>query len=90
MKKNLLAGILLAAGLCLSGCRAAGTYELCGTVNTEGSTSMADVMAVLQETFRERDYVRIHQIINGAGILSTRSPTTWSWRPPSGPAPWRG
>ena len=29
------------------------TTTLSGTVNTDGSTSMADVMAVLQETFRE-------------------------------------
>ena len=29
------------------------TQEITGTVNTDGSTSMADVMAVLQETFKE-------------------------------------
>ncbi len=29
------------------------TEEISGTVNTDGSTSMADVMAVLQETFKE-------------------------------------
>ena len=31
----------------------AATEEISGVVNTDGSTSMADVMAVLQETFKE-------------------------------------
>ena len=76
MKKNLLAGILLAAGLCLSGCRAAGTYELCGTVNTEGSTSMADMMAALQEGFREKEpgvTVNFSGTGSGAGIEAALS-----------------
>ena len=76
MKKNLLAGILLAAGLCLSGCRAAGTYDLCGTVNTEGSTSMADMMAALQEGFREKEpgvTVNFSGTGSGAGIEAALS-----------------
>ena len=41
----------------LTGCGgpAAAPDALTGTVSTDGSTSMADVMAVLQETFRERE-----------------------------------
>lgn len=36
-----------------SSANAGATQEITGTVNTDGSTSMADVMAVLKETFKE-------------------------------------
>lgn len=53
MKKLVL--ILLAAGiLTLAGCGNGASGGLTGTVNTDGSTSMADVVAVLQEAFREK------------------------------------
>lgn len=78
MKRLLLAGILLAAGLWLSGCRSAGVEAagLRGTVNTEGSTSMADVMAALQEGFREKEpgvTVNFSGTGSGAGIEAALS-----------------
>jgi len=78
MKKILLAGILLTAGLCLTACRTAGAepHGLRGTVNTEGSTSMADVMAALQEGFREKEpgvTVNFSGTGSGAGIEAALS-----------------
>jgi len=78
MRKNLLAGLLLFLSLCLTGCRAAGVeaHGLCGTVNTEGSTSMADVMAALQEGFREKEpgvTVNFSGTGSGAGIEAALS-----------------
>lgn len=49
----LLTAALLA--LLLAGCGKQGEGGLTGTVNTDGSTSMADVMAVFQEAFREKE-----------------------------------
>ncbi len=76
MKKFLLS-ILLAAFL-LTGCRPAGPESggLRGTVNTEGSTSMADVMAALQEGFREKEpgvTVNFSGTGSGAGIEAALS-----------------
>ena len=76
MKKFLLS-ILLAACL-LTGCRPAGPESggLRGTVNTEGSTSMADVMAALQEGFREKEpgvTVNFSGTGSGAGIEAALS-----------------
>lgn len=52
MKK--IVGMLLAV-LLLAGCGGGAGTGLGGTVNTDGSTSMADVMAALQEAFREKE-----------------------------------
>ena len=52
MKK--IVGMLLAV-LLLAGCGGRAGTGLGGTVNTDGSTSMADVMAALQEAFREKE-----------------------------------
>ena len=52
MKK--VVGMLLAV-LLLAGCGGRAGTGLGGTVNTDGSTSMADVMAALQEAFREKE-----------------------------------
>ena len=78
MRKNFPSLLLLFLCLCLSGCRAAGA-EACGlhgTVNTEGSTSMADVMAALQEGFREKEpgvTVNFSGTGSGAGIEAALS-----------------
>lgn len=78
MKKILLTGLLLAVVLCLTACRATGPEArgLHGTVNTEGSTSMADVMAALQEGFREKEpgvTVNFSGTGSGAGIEAALS-----------------
>ena len=58
-----------------------------GTVSTDGSTSMADVMAVLQETFREREpgiTVNYSGTGSGAGVeaaLTGRADIGLSSRP---------
>ena len=75
--KKFLPSILLAAFL-LTGCRPAGPEPggLRGTVNTEGSTSMADVMAALQEGFREKEpgvTVNFSGTGSGAGIEAALS-----------------
>ena len=68
MKKKLsllLAGTLLV--LCVAGCSAK-KDGLSGVVNTDGSTSMADVMAVLQETFKEQNQnVTVNYAGTGSG-----------------------
>ena len=76
MRKFLQTGLLLL--LCLTACRSAGAEAagLHGTVNTEGSTSMADVMAALQEGFREREpgvTVNFSGTGSGAGIEAALS-----------------
>ncbi len=44
------------------------TQEITGTVNTDGSTSMADVMAVLKETFKEvQPGVNVNYTGSGSG-----------------------
>ena len=47
---------------------AGATQEITGTVNTDGSTSMADVMAVLKETFKEvQPGVNVNYTGSGSG-----------------------
>jgi len=75
MKKFVLTAAAIAA--VLSGCaKDSDQYGLKGTVNTDGSTSMADVMAVLQETFREMEpgvTVNISGTGSGSGIEAALS-----------------
>ncbi len=75
MKKlafSLLAGLLLLAA-CKSGPPPSG---LTGTVNTDGSSSMADVMSALQEAFREKEpgvTVNYSGTGSGAGVEAALS-----------------
>ncbi len=51
-----------------SAANAGATQEITGTVNTDGSTSMADVMAVLKETFAEvQPGVNVNYTGSGSG-----------------------
>ena len=51
-----------------SAANAGATQEITGTVNTDGSTSMADVMAVLKETFSEvQPGVNVNYTGSGSG-----------------------
>lgn len=74
MKKfpAVLFAAVLAAAL-LAGCGEKGGDGLTGTVNTDGSTSMAGVVAALQEAFREREpsvTVNFSGTGSGAGVES--------------------
>lgn len=65
--------LLAALALLLAACGGPPPHPgaLAGTVNTDGSTSMADVMAVLQETFRELEpgvTVNFSGTGSGAGV----------------------
>lgn len=75
MKNSFILGIFVIAILFTSCSQAAGEKEktdgISGAVNTEGSTSMADLMAVLQECFREKEpgvTVNCSGTGSGAGI----------------------
>lgn len=79
MKKCFLVEIILIVLFALEGCGgksiAAG---LTGTVNAEGSTSMADFIAVLQEAFREEEpgvTVNFSGTGSGAGVQSVLAGT---------------
>ena len=73
-----LAG-LLALLLLLTACGEAGSAaKLTGTVNTDGSSSMADVMGALQEAFREEEpgvTVNYSGTGSGAGVEAVLSGT---------------
>lgn len=78
MRKILLTGLALSLCLWPAACRDAGAaaHGLHGTVNTEGSTSMADLMAALQEGFREKEpgvTVNFSGTGSGAGIEAALS-----------------
>ena len=58
------------------------TTTLSGTVNTDGSTSMADVMAVLQETFREaQPDITVNYTGSGSGAGAGPRPRPQRRRP---------
>ena len=68
-----LISLLTVLAVLLLGCAAAGSA---GTVNTDGSSSMADVMAVLQEVFRQKETgvtVNYSGTGSGAGIEAVLS-----------------
>ncbi len=72
-----LAALLAGLSMVLAGCQAAG-QDLAGVVNMEGSTSLADVMSVLQETFRAVSpeiTVNYSGTGSGAGIQAVLSGT---------------
>ncbi len=77
MKKRV--GVLLAALLLLAACRSGPPAEgLAGAVNTDGSSSMADVMSALQEAFRAAEpgvTVNYSGTGSGAGVEAALSGT---------------